>query len=279
MPALGGKTVVLGVTGGISAYKAAETCRLLRKAGADVRVVMTRAATKFITPLTLQTLSGHPVARNLFDPAEEAQIGHIQLADQADLVLVAPATADVIARLAGGHGGRSAGGGGAGHPGPGAAGAGDEREHVGEPADPGQPAPAAGRRPDHHRRPRQGRAGLRLDRRRPPGGPGGDRRGRGADPGPAPAERRAGRAPGGGDGRPHARGGRRRPLPGQPVVGEDGLRAGGGRRPAGRGGDPDRRAGEAGHARRGRPADRRRERAGDAGGAGRGHRRAAPTWW
>jgi phosphopantothenoylcysteine decarboxylase/phosphopantothenate--cysteine ligase len=102
MPALGGKTVVLGVTGGISAYKAAETCRLLRKAGADVRVVMTRAATKFITPLTLQTLSGHPVARNLFDPAEEAQIGHIQLADQADLVLVAPATADVIARLAAG---------------------------------------------------------------------------------------------------------------------------------------------------------------------------------
>jgi phosphopantothenoylcysteine decarboxylase/phosphopantothenate--cysteine ligase len=102
MPALDGKTVVLGVTGGISAYKAAETCRLLRKAGADVRVVMTRAATKFITPLTLQTLSGHPVARNLFDPAEEAQIGHIQLADQADLVLVAPATADVIARLAAG---------------------------------------------------------------------------------------------------------------------------------------------------------------------------------
>jgi phosphopantothenoylcysteine decarboxylase/phosphopantothenate--cysteine ligase len=75
---------------------------LLRKAGADVRVVMTRAATRFITPLTLQTLSGHPVARNLFDPAEEAQIGHIQLADQADLVIVAPATADVIARLAGG---------------------------------------------------------------------------------------------------------------------------------------------------------------------------------
>jgi phosphopantothenoylcysteine decarboxylase/phosphopantothenate--cysteine ligase len=102
MPALGGKTVVLGVTGGISAYKAAETCRLLRKAGANVRVVMTRAATKFITPLTLQTLSGHPVARNLFDPAEEVQIGHIQLADQADLVLVAPATADVIARLAAG---------------------------------------------------------------------------------------------------------------------------------------------------------------------------------
>jgi phosphopantothenoylcysteine decarboxylase/phosphopantothenate--cysteine ligase len=102
MSALGGKTVVLGVTGGISAYKAAETCRLLRKAGADVRVVMTRAATKFITPLTLQTLSGHPVARDLFDPAEEAQIGHIQLADQADLVLVAPATADVIARLAAG---------------------------------------------------------------------------------------------------------------------------------------------------------------------------------
>jgi phosphopantothenoylcysteine decarboxylase/phosphopantothenate--cysteine ligase len=102
MPVLDGKTVVLGVTGGISAYKAAELCRLLRKGGADVRVIMTRAAAEFITPLTLQTLSGHPVARDLFDPAEESQIGHIQLADRADLILIAPATADAIARLAAG---------------------------------------------------------------------------------------------------------------------------------------------------------------------------------
>src|SRR5262245_27760388 len=103
MPAsLAGKTVVLGVTGGISAYKAAELCRLLRKEDAQVRVVMTKAACEFITPLTLQTLSGNPVARELFDPGQEAQIGHIRLADEADVVVVAPATADAIARFAGG---------------------------------------------------------------------------------------------------------------------------------------------------------------------------------
>jgi len=99
---LAGKRLVLGVTGGIAAYKAAELCRLFVKAGATVRVVMTEAATQFITPLTMQTLSGHAVARSLFDPAEEAQIGHIKLADECDLVVVAPATADAIARLAAG---------------------------------------------------------------------------------------------------------------------------------------------------------------------------------
>jgi phosphopantothenoylcysteine decarboxylase/phosphopantothenate--cysteine ligase len=102
VPALAGKTIVLGVTGGISAYKAAELTRLLRKADAAVRVMMTPAACQFITPLTLQTLSGHAVARELFDPAEESQIGHIRLADEADAVVIAPATADVIARMAAG---------------------------------------------------------------------------------------------------------------------------------------------------------------------------------
>ena len=102
MPALVGKSIVLGVTGGISAYKSAELTRLLRKAEAQVRVVMTRAASEFITPLTLQTLSGNRVARELFDLTEEADIGHIRLADEADLVIVAPATADAIARLAAG---------------------------------------------------------------------------------------------------------------------------------------------------------------------------------
>jgi phosphopantothenoylcysteine decarboxylase/phosphopantothenate--cysteine ligase len=101
-PTLRGRRVVLGVTGGIAAYKAAELTRLLVKAGATVRVVMTDAATEFITPLTLQTLSGHPVSRRLFDLTEESQIGHIRLADEADLIIVAPATADAIARLAAG---------------------------------------------------------------------------------------------------------------------------------------------------------------------------------
>ncbi|HEY0710151.1 MAG TPA: bifunctional phosphopantothenoylcysteine decarboxylase/phosphopantothenate--cysteine ligase CoaBC [Polyangia bacterium] len=102
MRALAGKTVVLGVTGGISAYKAAELCRLLRKADARVRVVMTRAATEFITPLTLQTLSGAPVGTELFDLTSEAEIGHIKIADEADLIVIAPASADSIARMAAG---------------------------------------------------------------------------------------------------------------------------------------------------------------------------------
>jgi phosphopantothenoylcysteine decarboxylase/phosphopantothenate--cysteine ligase len=99
---LAGRQVVLGVTGGIAAYKAAELCRLLVKAGATVRVVMTDAATQFITPLTMQTLSGAPVSRELFDAGSEAEIGHIRLADEADLVIIAPATADAIARIAAG---------------------------------------------------------------------------------------------------------------------------------------------------------------------------------
>jgi phosphopantothenoylcysteine decarboxylase/phosphopantothenate--cysteine ligase len=97
---LADRTVVLGVTGGIAAYKAAELCRLLVKAGARVHVVMTDAACQFITPLTLQTLSGHAVARDLFDLGQEGTIGHIELASRAALVIVAPATADAIARFA-----------------------------------------------------------------------------------------------------------------------------------------------------------------------------------
>lgn len=96
---LAGKRVVLGISGGIAAYKAAELTRLLRKAGATVQVVMTHAAQAFIPPLTLQTLSGHPVATELFDLTQESEIGHITLADSADLLVIAPATADLLARL------------------------------------------------------------------------------------------------------------------------------------------------------------------------------------
>jgi len=99
---LTGKTLVLGVTGGIAAYKTAELCRLLVKAGAQVHVVMTEAACQFITPLTLQALSGHDVGLDLFNPGQESKIGHIQLASSADLVVIAPATADAIARFAAG---------------------------------------------------------------------------------------------------------------------------------------------------------------------------------
>jgi len=98
------KRILLGVSGGIAAYKSAELVRRLRDAGAEVRVVMTQAAREFITPLTLQALSGHPVHGDLLDPAAEAAMGHIELARWADLVLIAPTTAELMARLALGRG-------------------------------------------------------------------------------------------------------------------------------------------------------------------------------
>ena len=94
------KRSVLGVGGGIAAYKSAELIRRLLEHGAQVRVVMTRGGAEFITPLTLQALSGHPVHMDLLDPAAEAAMGHIELAKWADLVLIAPATADLMARMA-----------------------------------------------------------------------------------------------------------------------------------------------------------------------------------
>ncbi|HEC74042.1 MAG TPA: bifunctional phosphopantothenoylcysteine decarboxylase/phosphopantothenate--cysteine ligase CoaBC [Methylophaga aminisulfidivorans] len=94
------KNIVLGVTGSIAAYKSAELTRLLIQAGANVRVMMTSAATQFITPLTLQTLSGHPVSLSLLDADEESAMGHIALARWADHILIAPATADTLSRLA-----------------------------------------------------------------------------------------------------------------------------------------------------------------------------------
>jgi phosphopantothenoylcysteine decarboxylase/phosphopantothenate--cysteine ligase len=96
------KSVVLGVTGGIACYKAAELVRLLVQEGFTVRVIMTRAATEFVTPLTFQTLSGHPVATELFSLTEESEIGHINLADQADVLVIAPATANIIGKIAAG---------------------------------------------------------------------------------------------------------------------------------------------------------------------------------
>ncbi|MEI2267566.1 bifunctional phosphopantothenoylcysteine decarboxylase/phosphopantothenate--cysteine ligase CoaBC [Erwinia sp. CGal63] len=99
---LTGKRIVLGVSGGIAAYKAPELVRRLRDRGAEVRVVMTAAAKAFITPLSLQAVSGHPVSDDLLDPAAEAAMGHIELGKWADLVILAPATSDLIARIAAG---------------------------------------------------------------------------------------------------------------------------------------------------------------------------------
>ncbi|MFT5717558.1 MAG: phosphopantothenoylcysteine decarboxylase/phosphopantothenate--cysteine ligase [Oleiphilaceae bacterium] len=94
---LKGTKILLGITGGIAAYKAAELCRELKKNGADVRVVMTKGAIEFITPLTMQALSGNPVHFELLDPAAEAGMGHIELAKWPDLIVIAPATANFIA--------------------------------------------------------------------------------------------------------------------------------------------------------------------------------------
>lgn len=96
------KRILLGITGGIAAYKSAELVRLLKKAGHGVRVVMTRGAEAFVTPLTFQALSGEPVRTSLLDPEAEAGMGHIELAKWADQVVIAPASADFIARLANG---------------------------------------------------------------------------------------------------------------------------------------------------------------------------------
>src|ERR1700680_935316 len=104
MGALTGKTIVLGVSGGIAAYKAAELIRLLTARGARVNVMMTRNAQEFITPLTLQTLSLNPVATETFSLTQESEIGHIRLADSAAALVIAPATANLLAKTAAGIG-------------------------------------------------------------------------------------------------------------------------------------------------------------------------------
>ena len=102
MQILQGKKIVLGISGGIAAYKTPELVRRLKDHGADIRVVMTEGAKAFITPLTLQAVSGNHVADSLLDTQAELAMGHIELAKWADLVLIAPATADIIARLTAG---------------------------------------------------------------------------------------------------------------------------------------------------------------------------------
>ena len=99
---LNGKTVVLGVTGGIAAYKAVEVASRLRKAGADVFVVMTESATKFVTPLTFQEITNNPVVSDMWGEVKHWHVEHIALANKADYFLIAPATANCIGKLANG---------------------------------------------------------------------------------------------------------------------------------------------------------------------------------
>src|SRR5215471_15273021 len=98
-----GKRILLGVTGGIAAYKSPDLVRRLRERGAEVQVVMTAAAKEFVTATTFQAVSGRSVRTDLWDAAAEAAMGHIELARWAELVLIAPASADFLARLAGGQ--------------------------------------------------------------------------------------------------------------------------------------------------------------------------------
>lgn len=94
------KTIIVGVTGGIACYKACEIVRLLVTQGAKVHVTMTKAAQEFVTPMTFQALSQNPVHTNIFDLTQESEMGHIQLADNSDLILIAPATANFMAKVA-----------------------------------------------------------------------------------------------------------------------------------------------------------------------------------
>lgn len=103
MSTLSGRRILLGVSGGIAAYKSPDLVRRLRERGAEVQVVMTAGAQRFVTPTTFQAVSGREVRAELWDPAAEASMGHIELARWADYVLIAPATADCVARLAAGR--------------------------------------------------------------------------------------------------------------------------------------------------------------------------------
>ncbi|MBN2328721.1 MAG: hypothetical protein JXR73_16385 [Candidatus Omnitrophica bacterium] len=97
---IGGKRILFGVTGGIAAYKAPLVVRLLKKEGAEVRVVMTENALEFVTPLVLSTVSENPVAVNMFDPSARQEVRHIRWADWAELALIAPATANILGKAA-----------------------------------------------------------------------------------------------------------------------------------------------------------------------------------
>jgi phosphopantothenoylcysteine decarboxylase/phosphopantothenate--cysteine ligase len=104
MTILKDRKILLGVTGGIAAYKALELTRLLALEGAKVRVIMTRSAMEFVQPLSFQVLSGQPVCTHLFDLEAESRIGHIEVATEAEVAVIAPATANIIGKLAHGIG-------------------------------------------------------------------------------------------------------------------------------------------------------------------------------
>ena len=220
---LAGERILLGVSGGIAAYKAAELVRRLREAGAEVRVVLTEAAEHFVGAATFQALSGNPVRGSLWDPSAEAAMGHIELARWATRVVVAPASADVIARLAHGTRERSAEHDVPGDDGTAGARAGDEQPHVAASGDASEhrPAARARRTGDRARRRATGLWGVRTGpHERTPG----DRRCAGCravaiEGWPAGGSARADQR------RTYLRGSRPGALPRQSQLRQDGLRA------------------------------------------------------
>ena len=226
MSGLAGQRIVLGVTGGIAAYKAADLARRLQDAGAELQVVMTEGAQQFVTPMTFQALTGRPVRSSLWDAAAEAAMGHIELARWADRILIAPASADIIARLAHGLAGDLLTTICLASDAPLALAPAMNRRDVGASGDPGQYRDAS--RPRRAvARTRRRRPGLWRSRRRPDAGTAADRR-------RARRRRRpgfAGRPPGDGQRRPNLRGPGSGSLPRQPQLREDGFRAGRGSRP------------------------------------------------
>ena len=168
--------ILLIISGGIAAYKSLELIRRLRDRGATVQVVMTAAARQFISPLSAATLSGQAVRDDLFSLTDEAAIGHIELSRAADLIVVAPASANILARMAGGLADDLATTAVAGDRQTRARRPGDERQDVAAPGDPPQPRAPQGRRRSV-RRPRIGADGVRRIRSWPHGRAAGDRRG------------------------------------------------------------------------------------------------------
>ena len=225
MSYLAGRRIVLGVTGGIAAYKAIEVCRRLVDAGAHVSPVMTTGAQRFVGTTTFSALASEPVRASLWDDADP--IPHTAIGQSADLVLVAPATARVLGAYAAGISERPAHGHAAGHPGAGRRVPGDAHRDVGAPGGAGEPGHAAAAR--RARRGAGGRpAGRRRHRRRSPGRPGDHRRHRRAHP----RAGRPARPARGGHRRWHAEADRRGAGHHQPLVGQAGLRRRhGGRRP------------------------------------------------
>jgi hypothetical protein len=147
---LDGKKILLIIGGGIAAYKCLELIRRAQEKGLGVRCIMTRAAEQFVTPLSVASLSRERVFTDLFSLTDEAEMGHIELSRSADLIVVAPATADLLARMASGPGFRPRHHDAAGHRRARPRGAGDERAHVAASGDATQPRHAPpGRR--HHR--------------------------------------------------------------------------------------------------------------------------------